>query len=338
MISILDTLAKKSLCVLKKIFLGMIFIVFMLVFVLPWLVPVPVLENTRPVYDLADQDSRFVNIDGWNIHYIIQGKGEPTIILLHGFGASLFSWRDVIGPLSSFGTVIAFDRPAFGLTERPFVDIQSDENFYASQNQAQLLLSLMENLQINQAILVGHSAGGTIAADFALQYPEKVRALILVAPAILESSGTPTWLGKIFRMPQLDRLGPLLARGFISRAENILELSWHNPSRISPEILEGYRKPLQAENWDYAFWRFITLSRPMDLREEISTLQMPVLVLSGNNDRIVPFENSRKVAQMIPTAVFKEIAACGHLPQEEQPEEFINQIRKFLNSVSGKSL
>ena len=114
----------------------MIFIMFMLVFILPWLIPVPVLENTRPVFDLADQGSRFVNIIGWNIHYIIHGKGEPTIILLHGFGASLFSWRDVIGPLSSFGTVVAYDRPAFGLTERPFIDIQSGENFYAIQNQA----------------------------------------------------------------------------------------------------------------------------------------------------------------------------------------------------------
>ena len=196
----------------------------------------------------------------------------------------------------------------------------------------------MEELEIDQAILIGHSAGGTIAADFALQYPEKVRVLILVAPAILERGGTPAWLGKIFRTPQLDRLGPLLTRVIISCAENILELSWHDPSRISPEILEGYRKPLLAENWDYAFWRFITSSRSIDLREEISTLQMPVLVVSGDNDRIVPSENSRKVAQMIPTAVFKEITACGHLPQEEQPAEFINQVSKFLNSVSGKSL
>jgi hypothetical protein len=81
----------------------------------PFLVPVPALENTVSARDLADAESRFVTVDGIELHYRDAGAGESVIVLLHGFGASTFSWREVIGPLSERGRVIAFDRPAFGL-------------------------------------------------------------------------------------------------------------------------------------------------------------------------------------------------------------------------------
>ncbi len=85
----------------------------------PFLVPVPPLEDTVPPQELADADSRFIEVNNITVHYKDMGRGERTFLLLHGFGASAFSWREVMEPLSGHGRVAAFDRPAFGLTERP---------------------------------------------------------------------------------------------------------------------------------------------------------------------------------------------------------------------------
>ena len=103
----------------------------------PFLVPVPPLKDTQPVSELADPDSQFIEINNLQVHYKKAGNGEPVFILLHGFGASTFSWREVIDPLSAIGTVIAYDRPAFGLTERP-MEWEGD-NPYTQQSNLCLL-------------------------------------------------------------------------------------------------------------------------------------------------------------------------------------------------------
>ena len=83
------------------------------------LVPSTELPATVPPLELADPDSRFIDVRGLNLHYKKSGSGEPTFLLLHGFGASVFTWRDVMAQIATRGTVLAYDRPAFGLTERP---------------------------------------------------------------------------------------------------------------------------------------------------------------------------------------------------------------------------
>jgi hypothetical protein len=92
----------------------------LLVVVGPLLVPVPVLENTRPPEELAGPDGRFLEINGLSVHYELYGQGEPFYVLLHGFGASTFSWREVSGPMAEMGTVLAYDRPASGLHNGPW--------------------------------------------------------------------------------------------------------------------------------------------------------------------------------------------------------------------------
>ena len=124
----------------------------------PFLVPIPPLKDTLPAQSLADADSRFIEVNGISLHYKTYGQGEPVFILLHGFGASVFSWREVMQPLATHGTVIAFDRPAFGLTERPMR--WEGDNPYSPEFQVQLVTGLMDELQIERAILVGNSAGG----------------------------------------------------------------------------------------------------------------------------------------------------------------------------------
>ncbi len=169
----------KKLIKILGIILG---ILLAFVIVLPLVVPIPDLD-TKPLSELTDPDSQFVRIDNLNVHYKQAGTGSPAIILLHGFGASEFSFREVMEPLSSIGSVYAYDRPGFGLTDRPLAEEWNDENPYSLRGQKQMLLDFMNEMGIEKAVLVGNSAGGTVATLIALENPEKVSALILVDSA-----------------------------------------------------------------------------------------------------------------------------------------------------------
>ncbi|MGD2145478.1 MAG: alpha/beta hydrolase [Anaerolineae bacterium] len=262
----------------------------------PFLVPIRPLENVVPADQLADSDSRFVEVMGVRVHHKTTGDGEPTLLLLHGFGASVFSWRDVMEPLGQQGTVVAFDRPAFGLTERPLT-WKEGTNPYSPEAQVELVVGLMDALAVDTAVLVGHSAGGTVAAHSALAHPTRFDALVLVDAAIYAGGGAPACIRPVLQTPQVDRLGPLLARQIEVRGDAFLEAAWHDPSRVGPTVRSGYRKPLQVENWDHALWELTKASREPDLPDRIGHIKQPTLVISGDDDRIVPLSSSARLAE-----------------------------------------
>ena len=294
----------------------------------PFLVPVPPLENTVSAESLADEDSKFIEVNGVNVHYKTYGEGEPTFILLHGFGASLFSWREVVEPLAEYGTVIAYDRPAFGLTERPME--WEGESPYSQDSQVELVIGLMDALGVEKATLVGNSAGGTVSMLTALKYPERVTSLILVDPAVYAGGGAPAWIRPLLGTPQFDHLGPLFARQLEAQGTEFLKTAWHDPNKITPEIFEGYQEPLQVENWDKALWELTVSSRESGLSERVSEFDLPILVITGDDDRIVPTEQSLRLAEELPNAELAVIPQCGHVPHEECPVVFMQAVTEFL--------
>ena len=297
----------------------------------PFLIPVPPLENTVPVEQLVDTDSKFVEANDINVHYKTWGEGKPVFILLHGFGASLFSWHEVAEPLSQFGTVIAYDRPAFGLTARPME--WEGESPYGPQAQVDIVIGLMDELKIEKAILVGNSAGGTVSMNVALQHPERVEALVLVDAAVYAGGGAPSWFRPILTTPQMAHLGPLVSRQFQEQGKEFIRTAWHDPSKITPDVFEGYQKPLQAENWDKALWELTLASRESGLSEHLHEITLPALVITGDDDRIVPTEQSLRLADELPNAELKVIAQSGHLPHEEKPAEFMQAVTEFLSTL-----
>jgi pimeloyl-ACP methyl ester carboxylesterase len=304
----------------------------LIVFFLPLIVPVPPLEGTVPPDQLADPDSLFANISGLSIHYKTAGNGTPVILLLHGFGASVFSWREVMVPLGNFGTVIAFDRPSFGLTSRPMPGEWTGANPYASESQSDQTVALMDSLGIQNAILIGNSAGGTISVLTALRHPERVQALILIDPAIY-SGGSPSWIQWFSFLPQVQKWGPYLARQIATQGDSIISLAWHNTSKITPYIIEGYHKPLKAQNWDRALWELTIASHPLGLDKQLSNISVPVLIITGDDDRIVPTNESIRLASEIPGSRLIVIPDCGHVPQEEQPALFMAAVEDFLSGL-----
>jgi pimeloyl-ACP methyl ester carboxylesterase len=294
----------------------------------PLLVRVPPLHGTTAPQNLADPDSQFIPLNGLHIHYKLAGQGSPPIVLLHGVGFSLFTWREVLAPLAAQHTVLAFDRPAFGLTSRPRPGQWHGANPYSPEAAADQTIALLDALDLPPAVLVGNSAGGAIAALAALRHPERVRALALVGAAIYRV-GTPAWVQPLLRTPQVRHLGPLLIRQLVRQSERFLHLAYHDPTRITPEALQGFRRPYNAHDWDMALWQLAEASRPFN-SHRLADIHTPTLVLTGDDDHIVPASLSLRLARDLPHATLAVISRCGHLPQEECPHEFVAALNRFL--------
>ena len=318
---------------LKRFLVVVSSIILLVVLVGPFIIPIPPLEGTRSERELADPDSKFIKVNGLSVHYKEAGAGQSVFILLHGFGASAFSWREVMEPFSELGRVIAYDRPAFGLTSRPMPGDWAGENPYSSEAQAAIVIGLMDALGVEKAILVGNSAGGTISVYTALTHPERVGGLILVDAAIYTGGGSPAWARPLLGTPQMRHLGTLLARQIASSGDDFIRTAFHDPTLVTPEILAGYRKPLNAHNWDRALWELTAASHPLGLAERLTELNLPVLVLTGDDDRIVPSEESIRLGAEIPGASLVVIPNAGHLPHEEKPEAFMQAVREFLKGI-----
>ncbi len=301
----------------------------------PLIIPIPPLADTVPERSLADPDSRFISVNGIEVHYKTAGNPEegPSFVLLHGFGSSLYSWQKVMDDLSSYGFVVAFDRPAFGLTERPLPGDWQGRNPYSSEAQVELTLELMDALGVQEAVLVGNSSGGAVAAELGLSHPERVLGLLLADAAIYRMGGPPRWSRWLLHTPQLNRLGPLFMRQLAGApGQGFLEAAWSDPNRIDEATREAYRKPLRAENWDRALWELSKASREAALEERLGGLERPVLVLSGDGDRIVPPDLSERLSSDLPQAEYALLPGCGHLPQEECPELFMEVVDRWLRT------
>jgi pimeloyl-ACP methyl ester carboxylesterase len=164
----------------------------------------------------------------------------------------------------------------------------------------------------------------------ALTYPERVQALVLVDAAVYTGGGSPDWARPLLATPQMRHLAPLIARRIRAKGRFFIERAWHDPAKITPQVLSGYEKPLQAENWDRALWELTAASHSLELEARLDELSMPVLVVTGDDDRIVPTTESLRLAEAIPGAELVVFPACGHVPQEECPDAFLAAVIPFL--------
>ncbi len=303
------------------------------------LVPVRT-SGTLGIVDLASPDSHFIEIDGLHVHYRFlpysgtESGDRPLIVLLHGFGASLFSWREVAEPLAAYGNVVAYDRPAFGLTERPLQ--WKGRNPYAPESQVDLVVGLIDALGARQAVLVGNSAGGTIAMQTALAHPQRVAALVLVSPAVYGGGGAPGWIKPLFWLPGVNHIGPLIAGRLGAEGDVFIRSAWYDDKAMGPEVLPGYRAPLAIKNWEKALWELTKASSASKLAGRLSSIMMPALVITGDTDRIVPPEQSQRLASELPDATFVTIPRSGHLAHEETPAAFMEAFSLFWNKLFGE--
>ena len=297
----------------------------------PFVIPVPTLDGLVSEQEFVDPDSQFIEINGVNIHYKEAGAGERTFILLHPFGGSTYSWREVIDKFAQYGKVIAYDRPAFGLTERPLPG-DWEENPYGMKANVEILRELLDSMGVEKAVLVGNSAGGGVAVAFALEYPERIDELILVDPGVGGGRGPqfPAWALPVMWTPQMRHLGPLMMRDYQESLPRTLERGWFDQTKLTNEIRERHLQILKIKNWDKAFYELTFAPAYPELRPLLPNLTVPVLIVAGQEDRLIRSWYFEAVATEIPEATLNLIPQCGHMPQEECPTEFMEVVLKYL--------
>ncbi|MHB9034241.1 MAG: alpha/beta fold hydrolase [Anaerolineae bacterium] len=316
----------------RSIILGTVSGLLLLAAGIPYLLPVPLLAGAVPPEQLADPDSLFITVGGLKLHYKRYGSGLPVYLLLHGFGASTYSWREVTASLAQQGSVLVPDRPGYGLTQRIVPQGQGAENPYSVAGQSALLTRFLDALGVDQVILVGHSAGGTVAVQFALDYPGRVQALVLVDAAVYHLERRLGFLQAVIRSRWAYRLGLLTTRSLAKRAETLGRLAWYDFSQAPPDYIEQYVKPLRSNDWDVGLWEATRAMQPLNQVNRLSELQMPVLVVSGAEDRVVPLADAERLARVVANAELAVIPRCGHLPHEECPHEFLAVVTGFIEN------
>jgi pimeloyl-ACP methyl ester carboxylesterase len=284
----------------------------------------------------AGPDSRFAELAGLDVHHVVAGEDHagddaPGVVLLHHFYGNTTTWRHVLAGLAQDAHAVAFDRPAFGLTDRPGRGEWSDGNPYTRERSARITLALLDHLGMERAVLVGSSAGGSAALESYALAPERVAGLVLVSPAITGDVGPPAALRGTLAAPQFRALAPT----FISRfsgdiTRQRISRSWADPSRATDEDVAAYTLPQQVPGWELALYELFVAEPPPDLRDVLARIDVPTVVVAGARDGVISPATNRRTAAAIPTGRYVEIPDCGHTPQEECPDALIEVIRDVL--------
>lgn len=263
------------------------------------------------------------------------GDGDPCLLLLHGFAANRASWAMVAPALAERHRVLVPDRPGWGDTPLP-PDDQTRRQVMGPSGEANLWLALADRLDLGPLVLVGHSAGGAVAAELALAAPERVAGLVLVDAAIGAIVEPPPSLVALARRPGINARARRLTAAVVPRAwRRLLAMTYRDPTAVRPEILETYQSTIGSPAWAETVWETARLVEPGDLHERVADLQVPTLILSGRHDHVVPPGVADHLADRIPRAHLVLVAGAGHNPHEERPAEVVAALAPFLAQVSA---
>ena len=276
----------------------------------------------------ASLEARYETIAGHRLRYVRAGSG-PAVFLLHGMFSSLYTWKDVIPALAARHDVVALDLPGFGQSDQP-----ADLSF---EDLPRAVLGLMDRLGIERAALVGNSMGGATPAAVAADRPRRVSVLVLVDPAgfSLGASERPAMVSVA-----MSRAGSLLAHlpGKRLVVEASLRQVFHDGSRVTPERVSEYLAAAARPGTLPAI-RSLGASlrdRAGLVAEALPRIQVPTLVLWGEDDRWIPLAHADLFVAAIPGSRKVVIPACGHVPQEEKPEEVARLLLGFLGQTDRR--
>jgi pimeloyl-ACP methyl ester carboxylesterase len=315
---------------LRRVLLAsIIFIVVMSV--LPFLIPIRE-DGIEAQTLVTDADGAFIMLQSANVYYEDKGNpSDPAIVLLHGLFGSTETWRYNVDALVEAGyRVVTFDRLGFGLSDKDS-DLQ-----YSVNNQADMTAELMDALNIEQAIIVGHSAGGNVAAYFAVRHPERVRALVLVDAAVLVG-GPPSFVGGIVSLPPVWRWARIGLQAFFTRKnfESTLRNLYVDPSFLTPADFDTYWRAFQTQGWDVGLLGLTRDGAGNLLTEtQIKSIAMPTLIIWGDSDTVTPVAHGRTLNEWIDNSTLNILPNMGHQPFEEDPQAFNEALLSYLSTLN----
>jgi pimeloyl-ACP methyl ester carboxylesterase len=246
------------------------------------------------------------------IHYFLHEGGRPTkppLVLIHGAGGDHLSWPPEIRRLTG-ARVFTLDLPGHGKSEGP--GRQSVAEY------ADGVVGFMNAAGFSRAVFVGHALGGAIALTLAIEHPERVAGIGLIAagprlpvsPFVLESAANPaTAILAVQSLQQLMRIPPA--------AKHLIDQTFSHLSSIRPTLFHG---DLRA-------------CAQFDVTTRLDAIQTPVLVICGTDDQLVPRFYSETLARQIPGAALQTIDGAGHLVMLEQPRRVAALLSIFLRNI-----
>lgn len=271
-----------------------------------------------------------VQSDYSKVNYVQQGKGTP-VILTHGLAASLHDWDDLLPELAASGYAgYALDLLGHGESEKP-----SSHHEYTVESVFQHFKSWVDSLRLNEPmILVGHSLGGSLCLLYALRYPERVRALVLVNP-FYEVKQLPLVMRTIFRHQLLntyliDRTPYSLFRFFV----DLTSFSFPIGSHVTHVLPEHIREQT-ALDYKRASSGIYNIPRTLpSLTFDLSRIQQPTLLIWGKHDQTLAPTSYPELAKLLPNVKATHLMPiCGHVPHQCHPETFDPYVMEFLKGV-----
>lgn len=256
-----------------------------------------------------------ITTDQGIVHYEVYGRGKP-VILLHGWLGSWGLWQETMAYLGKYYRTYALDFWGFGESGK-------QRDTYAIQDFVSLVKQFMDQLGISRAPLVGHSMGGTVSLSVAIRYPERVSKVVVVGSPIVGSSlALPLKLAgyrpiafMLFNMMGVFRLGVRVASPFICRDERFADMMDRDLSRTTVE----------------SFLLSIASLRRTDLRPMLDQITIPAMGMYGDRDIIVHPKQWMPMEKGITHAVIERFPLAGHFPMLEEPHQFSEKLKSFLD-------
>jgi pimeloyl-ACP methyl ester carboxylesterase len=267
----------------------------------------------------TDSRSKFIEVDGMQVHYCVEGKGSP-LVLIHGTSSSLHTWEDWNTILKDHYTIIRMDIPGFGLTG------PQPENNYSIEYYTEFINKFTQKIGLDTFYLAGNSLGGFISWHYALNYPEKVKKLILVDAAGYPKDKIPA-LFKFARMPIL----PDIMKTFTPKIliEKNLKQVYFDDSKITDDLVQRYFDlSLRTGNRD-AFIHRVKAGFSSHY-DEIKNIKTPTLIQWGKHDDWIPLKDAVQFNKDISGSILKVYDNAGHVPMEEIPLETAKDVLYFL--------
>jgi pimeloyl-ACP methyl ester carboxylesterase len=274
-----------------------------------------------------------VTIHGHERAYVKVGKG-PALLLLHGLACDHTTWLPVIERLARHHTVIAPDLLGHGQSAKPRAD-------YSVGGYANGMRDLLTVLDIDKVTVVGHSLGGGVAMQFAYQFPERTERLVLVAPGGLGPEVTP--LIRAVTLPGFSQMMAVSTLPGVRQVGKAAMLGLHRTglpaTRDLPEIAsihDSFRDPHAR-----AAIRHVVRA-VVDLRGQLITMvdraylteAMPLLVVWGRDDMVIPVKHAEDLPRIAPDAVVEIFDNSGHFPHKDHPERFVKVVREFIRNTA----
>jgi pimeloyl-ACP methyl ester carboxylesterase len=255
------------------------------------------------------------------------GKGRP-ILLLHGFATSSFTWQAVEPELARRHRVIAVDLRGFGASEKPIDD------HYSVFDQADAIQAFIEQENLKDLTIVGHSFGGGVTLALALkaleQKSSRIRNIVLI-DSIAYKQPIPIFFN-LLKIPMLAEVGMTLVPPAV-QAEQGLRLAYYDRGKITERAIAEYASNLYSSEAKHALTKTVEQIIPPNIDEiagRYGDIKLPALVMWCKDDRVVPAIFGRRLKADLPSAELIVFSNCGHMPQEEKPEDTARAIEGFL--------